>query len=169
MSNDIGSSLARSVVYVRQTDLNNNFSKTFSLFQLESKSYRTEQCWPYIGYHAVLPLVGGQGGLQPTRNFGVQLTLLQPGGQIMPTTLLLAHPDLKTQRHLCHVKIWKNFMHKNLHIEPFNYALKNVFFCFFFHSTNMDSSVIGTGRHEGSLLPYFYWFRCHYSLNTYLY
>ena len=22
-------------------------------------------------------------------------------GQIMPTTLLLAHPDLKTQRHLC--------------------------------------------------------------------
>ena len=35
------------------------------------------------------------------RNLGVQLTLLQPGGQIMPTTLLLAHPDLKTQRHLC--------------------------------------------------------------------
>ena len=32
---------------------------------------------------------------------GVQLTLLQPGGQIMPTTLLLAHPDLKTQRQLC--------------------------------------------------------------------
>ena len=27
-------------------------------------------------------------------------TLLQPGGQIMPTTLLLAHPDLKTQRQL---------------------------------------------------------------------
>ena len=27
----------------------------------------------------VLPLVGGQGGLQPTRNLGVQLTLLQPG------------------------------------------------------------------------------------------
>ena len=24
------------------------------------------------------------------------------GGQIMPTTLLLAHPDLKTQRHLCY-------------------------------------------------------------------
>ena len=24
------------------------------------------------------------------------LTLFQPGGQIMPTTLLLAHPDLKT-------------------------------------------------------------------------
>ena len=29
------------------------------------------------------------------------LTLLQPGGQIMPTTLLLDHPDLKTQRQLC--------------------------------------------------------------------
>jgi hypothetical protein len=31
----------------------------------------------------------------------VQFTLLQPGGQIMPTTLLLAYLDLKTQRHLC--------------------------------------------------------------------
>ena len=38
-----------------------------------------------------------------TGNLGVQLTLLQPGGQIMPTTLLLAHPYLKTQRHL-----WKH-------------------------------------------------------------
>ena len=41
------------------------------------------------------------GWAEPTRNLGVQLTLLQPGGQIMSTTLLLAHPDLKTQRHLC--------------------------------------------------------------------
>ena len=48
---------------------------------------------------AVMPLVCGQGGL-PTRNLVVQLTLLQPGGQIMLTTLLLAHPDLKTQRRL---------------------------------------------------------------------
>ena len=38
-----------------------------------------------------MPLAGGQGGLQPTRNLGVHLTLFQPGGQIMPTTLLLAH------------------------------------------------------------------------------
>ena len=44
-----------------------------------------------------MPLVGG---LQPTWNLGAQLTLLQPEGQIVPTTLLLAHPDLKTQRHL---------------------------------------------------------------------
>ena len=50
-----------------------------------------------------MPLAGGQGGLQPTLpTLGAQLTLLQPGGQIMPTTLLLAHPDLKTQRHLCY-------------------------------------------------------------------
>ena len=27
------------------------------------------------------------------------------GGQIMPTTLLLAHPDLKTQRQLCYAYI----------------------------------------------------------------
>ena len=29
-----------------------------------------------------------------------RLTLFQLGGQIMPTTLLLAHPDLKTWQHL---------------------------------------------------------------------
>ena len=28
--------------------------------------------------------------------FGSSVTLFQPGGQIMTTTLLLAHPDLKT-------------------------------------------------------------------------
>ena len=31
--------------------LDNNFSNTFCLFQLESKSYRTKRCWPYISYH----------------------------------------------------------------------------------------------------------------------
>ena len=36
------------------------------------------------------------------RNLGAQLTLFQPWGQIMPTTLLIAHLDLKTSRHLCH-------------------------------------------------------------------
>ena len=53
----------------------------------------------------VKPLAGGQGGLKPTLNMVVQSTLLQPGGQIMPTTLLLAHPDFKTQRHLCTVYV----------------------------------------------------------------
>ena len=47
MGNDISLGLARSVI----TDIDNNFSDTFSLFQLESKSYRTKQCWPYIVYH----------------------------------------------------------------------------------------------------------------------
>ena len=50
MGNDIGSGPARSVVYIRQTDLDNNFCNTFSLFQLESKSYRTKQYWLYMGY-----------------------------------------------------------------------------------------------------------------------
>ena len=36
------------VVYVCQTDLD-NFSDTFSLFNLESKS-QTKLCWPYISY-----------------------------------------------------------------------------------------------------------------------
>ena len=49
----------------------------------------------YYSPNTVMPLADG-----PTRNLGVKLTLLQPGGQIMLTTLLLAHPDLKTQRQV---------------------------------------------------------------------
>ena len=45
--------------------------------------------------NTVMPLADGP------QNLGAHLTLLQPGGQIMPTTLLLVHPDLKTERHLC--------------------------------------------------------------------
>ena len=58
------------------------------------------------------------------------------------------------------------FIYKNLHIEPFNYSIKTV--CFDFRSTNVGSSVINTGRSEGSLLPYFYRFWCHYPSITYL-
>ena len=61
-----------------------------------------------------MPLVGGQGGLYPSWNLGVQLTLLQPGGQIMSTTLLLAHQDLKTLQHLCYGSEWKVVYRKNL-------------------------------------------------------
>ena len=32
----------------------------------------------------------------------------------------------------------------------------------------MGSLVIKTGRSDGSLLPYFYQFQCHYPLTTYL-
>ena len=45
---------------------------------------------------SVMLLVGGQGGLKPTRNLGFQFTLFKPGGQIIPTALLLAHPESKT-------------------------------------------------------------------------
>ena len=41
-------------------------------------------------------------------------------------------------------------------------------FWFDFRFTNMGSSVIKIGRSEGSLFPYFYQFRCHYPLITYL-
>ena len=49
MGNGIGSGPARSVVYVRLCPEDNNFSNT--LFQFESKSYRTKQYRPYISYH----------------------------------------------------------------------------------------------------------------------
>ena len=35
----------------------------------------------------VMPFPGGQGGLWPTWNLGVKLTLFRPGGQIMPNTM----------------------------------------------------------------------------------
>ena len=49
--------------------------------------------------YLLLPLINGHARLFYPRkksicNLGVQLALFQPGGQIMPTTLLLAHPDL---------------------------------------------------------------------------
>jgi hypothetical protein len=76
------------VVYVRNkdcpwTDLDKNFIIFFSLLQLESKSYRTKQCWPYIG------------------NFFFGFFL-----------------DYFLYRYI------------NLHIEPFNYAIKRFVFIF---------------------------------------
>ena len=59
-----------------------------------------------------------------------------------------------------------NFLQKNLHIESFNFSIKSI--CFDFCSTNMGSSVIKTGRSEGTLLSNFYPFTCHYPLRTYL-
>jgi len=61
---------------------------------------------------------------------------------------------------------WKFFKCKKLHIEPFNFTIKTI--CFHFCSTNVSSSVIKTSRSEGSLLPYFYRFQCHYPLIAYL-
>ena len=64
----------------------------------------------------------------------VQLTLLQPGGQIMPTTLLLAQPDLKTQRHLW---IDKNIPIIHIQIGPdsstiyYKYITRTTFWQFF--------------------------------------
>ena len=44
-----------------------------------------------------------------------------------------------------HRIFWRGnlFLYKNLHIEPFNHAIKSV--CFDFRSTNVGSSIIRTG------------------------
>ena len=81
---------------------------------------------------SVLPLVCGQGGFQPTRNLGVKLNLIKPRGQIMPTTSLLAHPNLKTQRHFWSSTptgnrklIFTNFLH---HLPcPFHSMVKFIY------------------------------------------
>ena len=45
---------------------------------------------------SVSPEVLARGGARASQNLGVQLTLFKSGEQIKPTTVLLAHPDLKT-------------------------------------------------------------------------
>ena len=120
MGNNIGLGPSISVVYVSYMDLDNNFSnKDFSLNQLELKSYRTKQCWPYIIYHIVF-------------------------------------------------FFWIFFTYKNLHIEPFNCAIKSI--CFESCLTNMGSSVIEVTEVRALLYStlLFYQFRCHYPLITYL-
>ena len=42
-----------------------------------------------------MPLAGGLGGLAHPE-FGLSLPISNQRGQIMPNTLLIAHPDLKT-------------------------------------------------------------------------
>ena len=45
---------------------------------------------------------GGWGGFRPPPQFlAKQLTLSQPGGQIMPTTVIQAPPDFQTLRRPC--------------------------------------------------------------------
>ena len=53
-------------------------------------------------YYVLTGMAEAEAGVRAERGeyapqiLAAQLTLSQPGGQIMPTTLLLAHPDLKT-------------------------------------------------------------------------
>ena len=46
---------------------------------------------------------GAGGGLQPLQFLAKQLTLSQPGGQIMPTPVLQAPPDFHTLRRAWYV------------------------------------------------------------------
>ena len=48
----------------------------------------------------------GAGGAVAPQFLAEQLTLSQPGGQIMPTTVLQAPPDFQTLRRPC-ICIWK--------------------------------------------------------------
>ena len=63
-------------------------------FDIESPNFMIlDNAVPSLSVTAVMPLAGGQGRLKPTQNLGVQLILFQPGGQNVPTTLLIT--DLK--------------------------------------------------------------------------
>ena len=50
---------------------------------------------------------GGRGGHCTPHILADQLTLSQPGGQMLPTTLLLAPLDLETYLHLCALMLYK--------------------------------------------------------------
>ena len=62
-----------------------------------------------LGQHiTVLPLVGGQGGLQPTRNLGAQLTLLQPGGADYAHHITASPPGFENPAASLHVGVRVN-------------------------------------------------------------
>ena len=51
---------------------------------------------------------GGAGGARAPDFLAEQLTLSQPGGQIMPTTVLQALPDFQTLRRPCLYSFYKS-------------------------------------------------------------
>ena len=51
--------------------------------------------------HSAVETIGGRGGTSP-QIFADQLTLSQPGGQLMHVTLLLSHPTPDFQTFLRH-------------------------------------------------------------------
>ena len=62
---------------------------------------RSEALIPKSSYESGLSQAGGLGVLEP-QSLAKQLTLSQPGGQIMPTTVLQAPPpDFQTLRRPC--------------------------------------------------------------------
>ena len=66
-------------------------------FQVHYHFIYTHQIW-YICHSAATS--GGAGWALAHLEFGISVNPITTRGQIMPTILLLAHPDLKTRRHL---------------------------------------------------------------------
>ena len=65
-------------------------------YQVTNVNFSFQQKEYYLLFYSDV-IMDGLGGLKPTQNLGVHLILFQPGrGQIMTTTLMLAHLDLKT-------------------------------------------------------------------------
>ena len=63
-------------------------------------TYQSLVSFPMTRLRAVAS--GGAGGAKaPPQFFAKQLTLSQPGEQIMPTTVLLAPPNFQTLRRPC--------------------------------------------------------------------
>ena len=56
-----------------------------------------------LKYNAGLSQAGGPGGLLPPHFLSDQLTLSQPGGQIIPTIVLRAPPEFQTLRRACYM------------------------------------------------------------------
>ena len=56
--------------------------------------------YPYVLYSRAVAS-GGRGGFSPPQFLAKQLTLSQPGGQIIPTKVLEAPPNFQTMRRAC--------------------------------------------------------------------
>ena len=68
---------------------------------------------------------GGLWGLQPSQCLAEQLTLSQPGGQIMPTTVLQAPPNFQTLRRPCthYISTKKMFLQVSYQTHPPNHEV----------------------------------------------
>ena len=75
----------------------------------------------YSIHYAGLSSLGVPGVPWHTQILADQLTLFQPGGQIIPTLILLAHPDFQTFRRPCHPTLETN--HPTIKRFFFNFTM----------------------------------------------
>ena len=84
----------------------------FLIWQRKSLKICTKRTSIMFKCYTGLSSLGDPGVPWHTQIFADQLSLFQPGKEIMPTWLILAHPDFQTFRRPCEMKLGSSY-HKN--------------------------------------------------------